>query len=977
MTEDSNLTPAESQPAVEPVPPSSVTVYQRRGPNTAGCILTFIVALLVGGGLIVAGLFLPPFNLAERLFGPQYIMISPTANAVASEGLTLIFDTADLGRDFGVALTSVDGGVLASQPTTNTPDWVRPAIGALSPLLTPITTVHHIATTGTPPEALTLDIALPANIAIESIDAYGFDTLTGRWRFLPSRLTTANTLAVALDDLPDAVTLFAANQPAEPTIIVPVDITQSLTREAAQIASIVTPAGLSPNAAGQLIGSLAPGFQLNSGYRVMPLVRNYENPRAIDVGTVQGLIETAAGRRAHTENLAAVAIGSGFDGIFIDYRGLPESSRAAYSTFISELKQVFASNGLRLGLILPQPVNENGVWLTDAYDWQALGAAADYVVVDFSLDPMNFIRAENGLVEATLRWGMREVSRYKLVASLNALSLREGQGVLTPVNYRDALNRLGNVVIEPPLRTIAPGEPFTARLDGLTAQAGIETAVSAPFMTYFTPEGTVSEKIWLTTPQALLFRLETVTPLAFGGIYVSDLSTGGLAEGIAETLMSHKIGLLVTVNTPDIGLRWQIQGSGGVIDELTTGLNESIVVTLDAVQGNIAVNVAVVDGELSIPRTGAQVALLYPTTTPTPLPTQQPTFIPTATQTLSPIVPTSTVRPGFNFGSDSLPAIIPGAGSIRMGTFEYGGQVTDVNNPAAISAMRQAGMTWMKIQAVYRPGRNHDEVGSLVRAAKDHGFKILISAVGHPDDLASGGGAYIQQFAAFLGGVASYGPDAIEVWNEANINREWPTGQISGANYVAVLGAASSAIRSASPNTMIITAAPAPTGGEAAFPAGYVRNDDAWLEEMVAAGGLRYADCVGVHYNEGIVPPNATSGDPRGDYYTRFFGSMVSLYSGITGGAPLCFTELGYLSPEGYGASLAESFSWGANTRVDQHAAWLAEAIALGSQSGRVRMIIVWNVDFTRYDGSDPQGGYAMIRPGGGCPACAAIAAAR
>jgi hypothetical protein len=155
-----------------------------------------------------------------------------------------------------------------------------------------------------------------------------------------------------------------------------------------------------------------------------------------------------------------------------------------------------------------------------------------------------------------------------------------------------------------------------------------------------------------------------------------------------------------------------------------------------------------------------------------------------------------------------------------------------------------------------------------------------------------------------------------------------------------------------------------------------VRNDDAWLNEFVQAGGTQYADCIGVHYNEGILPPTATSGDPRDDFYTRYFGSMVNLYSEMTQ-KPLCFTELGYLTPEGYGAALAENFMWGSQTSVAQQAAWLAQAIAMASQSGKVRLLIVWNVDFTRYDGNDPQGGYAIIRPGGGCPACAAIAAAR
>jgi hypothetical protein len=226
-----------------------------------------------------------------------------------------------------------------------------------------------------------------------------------------------------------------------------------------------------------------------------------------------------------------------------------------------------------------------------------------------------------------------------------------------------------------------------------------------------------------------------------------------------------------------------------------------------------------------------------------------------------------------------------------------------------------------------------------------------------------------------VGGVAALGPDAIEVWNEPNLDREWPRGQIGGGNYVKVLSASYQAVKSRNGGVMVISAAPAPTGAEAAFP-GQVENDDHWLQDVVNAGGLNYADCVGVHYNEGIVPPTQANGDPRDGYYTRFLPGMINTYWGIVGGQrKLCFTELGYLSPEGFG-SLPAGFGWAANTTFAQHAAWLAGAAAVSSQSGKVRLMIVWNVDFSAY-GTDPMGGYAMIRPGGGCPACDAMAAAR
>ena len=50
----------------------------------------------------------------------------------------------------------------------------------------------------------------------------------------------------------------------------------------------------------------------------------------------------------------------------------------------------------------------------------------------------------------------------------------------------------------------------------------------------------------------------------------------------------------------------------------------------------------------------------------------------------------------------------------------------------------------------------------------------------------------------------------------------------------------------------------------------------------------------------------------------------------------------------------------------------LDQAVSMAGNSGKVRLLIVWNIDFTNYD-SDPMAGYAIIRPGGGCPACEAL----
>ena len=306
----------------------------------------------------------------------------------------------------------------------------------------------------------------------------------------------------------------------------------------------------------------------------------------------------------------------------------------------------------------------------------------------------------------------------------------------------------------------------------------------------------------------------------------------------------------------------------------------------------------------------------------------------------------------------------PGAG----GAFELGGQTVSMANA---ERMRYAGMHWVKLQHKWQPGDNPSGVAGRIQEAKAAGFKVLLSVTGAntypaPNSIDFAG------FVDFMRGVASLGanaPEAIEVWNEMNIDFEWPAGQISPASYVNnMLAPSYNAIKAANPNIMVISGAPAPTG----FDNGHnAWADNRYIAGMAAAGAANYMDCIGVHHNAGATSPSATTGHPGGSHYSWYYGPTLNLYYNAFGGARrVCFTELGYLSAEGF-PGIPPNFAWASNTTLAQHAQWLAEATTLARNSGRVRMLIVFNVDLTLYqlDG-DPQAGYAIIRPNGSCPAC-------
>lgn len=316
----------------------------------------------------------------------------------------------------------------------------------------------------------------------------------------------------------------------------------------------------------------------------------------------------------------------------------------------------------------------------------------------------------------------------------------------------------------------------------------------------------------------------------------------------------------------------------------------------------------------------------------------------------------------------NLPA--PVAGSAAGGAFELGGHILDMN-ANTVGLLNRSGMTWVKKQ--FRMG---EDVSGFINAAHANGKKAFLAIVGNVSDIAANYDGFITNYSNYVASVAALGADAIEVHNEPNIDREWPAGQINGATYTRLLASAYNAIKGANPNTLVISGAPAPTGyfGAAGCADGGC-NDDVFMQQMAAAGAGNYMDCVGLHYNEGIVSPTTVSGDPRGEYPTYYFGSMLARGYSPFGGKQVCFTELGYLSGHGFSTPIPASFAWANNTTVEQHAAWLAGAATAAAQSGRVRLMIVWNVDFPFYTATDPMGGYAIFRPDGSCPGCDSLGA--
>jgi hypothetical protein len=327
----------------------------------------------------------------------------------------------------------------------------------------------------------------------------------------------------------------------------------------------------------------------------------------------------------------------------------------------------------------------------------------------------------------------------------------------------------------------------------------------------------------------------------------------------------------------------------------------------------------------------------------------------------------------------AAPVLVPRPQVVNTLPIPVGGQMDNFDERAA-ELMRETGMTWMKWQIPFTVGDRSliDVARDRINWSHERGFEVFLSIKGNKDEMAAGGEEYYRQYAEFVAEIAALGPGAIQIWNEMNLDREWPRGQIDPRRYVELLRQAYDAIKAVDPSIRVVTGAPAPTGAEGAFGTDRVWNDDRYYLGMANAGAASFSDCIGIHYNEGIISPRLQGGDPRGTYETYYLPLMIqrAAFPFRNTNARLCFSELGYVSPEGYGA-LPAGFAWGANTSVGEQAMWLREAIEVAAATGRVDLIIVFNINFTRFVDGDPQGGYAIIRPDGSCPACEEIATLR
>lgn len=327
--------------------------------------------------------------------------------------------------------------------------------------------------------------------------------------------------------------------------------------------------------------------------------------------------------------------------------------------------------------------------------------------------------------------------------------------------------------------------------------------------------------------------------------------------------------------------------------------------------------------------------------------------------------------------------------------FGYGIQVQgSVGDPAmTIASVQKLGMSWIKQQVRWEhvepsPGEfSWWLIDGVIDEAHKAGIYVMLSMVTAPEWTrgSSGGGTHgppdnPEEFARFVGQVVERYKGkihAIEVWNEQNLDREWrsPNG-LNAADYVSLLQVASREIRARDPSIIIVSGALSPTGGWVE-PDGRVTaiDDFAFFQQLLDAGMLNHADCVGAHHNGINLPPDkdwdAGYDDPTAKFRGPFanphhswsFKSTLQGYYNMMGGQrKLCVTEFGWATVEGFGGT-PTGFEFAEDNTLQEQAEWIVQAFQLQRQWGITWIAYLWNLNYanTSQDPVDPNVPYSLV----------------
>ena len=311
----------------------------------------------------------------------------------------------------------------------------------------------------------------------------------------------------------------------------------------------------------------------------------------------------------------------------------------------------------------------------------------------------------------------------------------------------------------------------------------------------------------------------------------------------------------------------------------------------------------------------------------------------------------------------------PVAGGLRpLEGYGFQAHLYNLDRSLVTRLTKDAGFDWIKQQVVWfytepdqKGAYDWRELDKVVNAVREAGLKFLVSVVRAPNWAIGGrdhgppdNPADLTDFMQALASRYRGYVHAYEVWNEANLSREWGYGRLNAGEFVELLGAGYRGVRAGDPDAVVVGGALTPAG-DVDVPDQKIQaiDDLRFLRQMYEHNGgvvKDYFDAWGVHPGGFNNAPDQPMGSDRGNgwnghhsfYFLRFTEHRQVMEEFGDGHKPIWFTEFGWSTENsdpnyGFGKD---------NSELDQ-ADFLVRAFDLvRSDYPYVTHMFVWNLNF-------------------------------
>ena len=577
-----------------------------------GKIFNFLIIPL----LILLILLLPPIDLLERVRTIGYEPITPESGMITDpDGTKVIFPADGLT---GKAYAKLESMPRESFERGDVSDDLREALEKLPTTLRPRSPIYMLSVRGDIPTHTVATIPIPNDsLPYETLDVYNWNG--EMWEWMPHRLIPEeDAIESDVNFVPNDFAVFQTT-PQLPIVGATLPPGKELPPEAASAVTAVFPTALTLRGDGSVDGAenLPSADQING--KAYMVVRNYKPGEVPRTDLLANLIIDQGLQAVQINTLAELAASKNYDGVALDYRGVDPPLRSDYTAFINKLAERLHADGKELHVYVDKPVQlSDDTWETYGYDWIALGAVADAIIIPIFENPVDYI--PGGQVEKLLSWGVGQVDRYKLLLEMPAHATEQAGNYFIPIPFDKAITPiLGTVTIESDV--VEPGSPVNASLETDIVASPLQYDPASGISWYRYRDQSGEERIvFFENATSLAAKLNMANRFNLGGIVTNALEIRDYDPKIWNTLAQYASGQVPGVSEPNLNVEWKaVDSKGNVVAEQQTSLDQPVQLPLPDAPDTYTIRADVKEGDAFISNQGiAQVAVATFTPTPTP-----------------------------------------------------------------------------------------------------------------------------------------------------------------------------------------------------------------------------------------------------------------------------------------------------------------------------------------------------------------------